>query len=150
MPCTAGGKHRYKNQRRLLMRVALIGCGLAAKQHILAIKSYKGAKVVGVADIDEERLTAFGEKYCIDAQFKNFKEMIERVKPEVVHIVTPPPTHATITKDVLALGCAVLVEKPMCMDETEADTLFDQYVEELDKLSNAIDKMLSGDEEHTE
>ena len=36
------------------------------------------------------------------------------------------------------------------VDETEADTLFDKYVEELDKLSNAIDKIFSGDEKNTE
>lgn len=105
------------------IRAALIGCGIAAEMHTPAIKSYKGAKIVGVSDLDEGKLTAFGKRHGIDGQFKDFEEMIIQTKPTVVHVLTPPRTHSAITKDVLAHGCAVLVEKPMCMDEAEADSM---------------------------
>ena len=107
------------------LRVALIGCGIGAEIHASAIKSYKGAKIVGMADLNRGKLMAFGERHGIDGHFTDFEEMIEQVKPTVVHIVTPPRTHAAITKDVLARGCAVLVEKPMCMDEAEADSMIE-------------------------
>jgi len=107
------------------MRVALIGCGIAGELHISAIKNYKTAELVGVADLNTERLATFAQRHKIDEQFKHFEEMIEKGKPDVVHILTPPPTHAAITKDVLARGCAVLVEKPMCMDEAEADAMIE-------------------------
>lgn len=107
------------------MKVGLIGCGVASEMHISAISKVRGAKVIGVADLDEGNLTEFGERYGIDARFKHYEEMIEQVKPTVVHVLTPPTTHAAITKEVLARGCAVLVEKPMCMDETEADSMIE-------------------------
>lgn len=107
------------------MRVGLIGCGVASELHISTISKIRGTKVIGVADLDEGKLTEFGKRHGIDARFKYFEEMIEQVKPTVVHVLTPPPTHATITKEVLARGCAVLVEKPMCMDETEADSMIE-------------------------
>lgn len=107
------------------MRVALIGCGIAAKLHMDAIKSYPGARIVGVADIDGDRLKAFGERYGIEGRFTEYEDMIERTRPTVVHILTPPHTHSLLTKAVLNKGCAVLVEKPMCIDEAEADTIIE-------------------------
>jgi predicted dehydrogenase len=107
------------------MRVALVGCGLAAGQHIRAIKTYDGARVVGVADLDQNRLNRFAEEHGISACFNNFEDMVDKAKPEVVHIVTPPPTHAAIATRVLELGCGVLVEKPMCMEEAEAKMIIE-------------------------
>ena len=105
------------------MRVAMIGCGLAAGQHLKAIRTFNDAQVVGIADLDEARLKRFGDQHSIGARYKDFEEMIAQEKPKVVHVVTPPRTHAAIATKVLELGCAVLVEKPMCMDEAEADRI---------------------------
>ncbi len=107
------------------MRVALIGSGVGANLHVTAIRATKGAEIVGIAGLDEKLLDRFGEKFGIGARFTDYREMIESTRPRVVHVVTPPRTHAEITKDVLERGCAVMVDKPMCMDEREADEMIE-------------------------
>lgn len=107
------------------MRVALVGCGFGAAHHMKAISTYNNAQVVGIADIGQDRLKQFGKKYGIGAQFSNFEEMIDKTRPDVVHVITPPLTHAAIATKILEMGCAVLVEKPMCMDEREADRIIE-------------------------
>lgn len=105
------------------MRVAVIGSGVGANLHAPAIQAYKGAEIVGVAGLDAKLLDEFGERYGVKARFTDYREMIESTRPRVVHVVTPPRTHAAITKEVLELGCAVMVDKPMCMNVREAEEL---------------------------
>lgn len=107
------------------MKVALVGSGLAAEQHIKAIRKYNGAAVVSIADLNAVRLEKFCNLYSIPGRYTNLEEMIDKEKPRVVHIVTPPLTHADIATKVLERGCAVLIEKPMCMDESEAERIIE-------------------------
>ncbi|MGH2992328.1 MAG: Gfo/Idh/MocA family protein, partial [Solirubrobacterales bacterium] len=46
-----------------------------------------------------------------------------RERPDVVHIVTPPQTHRELAVEAIEAGCHVLVEKPMALDEAEADEM---------------------------
>src|SRR5260370_35853977 len=39
--------------------------------------------------------------------------------PDVVHILTPPDSHATLAMEALRAGAHVFVEKPMAMSEQE-------------------------------
>ena len=39
--------------------------------------------------------------------------MLERVRPDVVHITTPPQSHFKLAMDALAAGAHVIVEKPI-------------------------------------
>jgi predicted dehydrogenase len=119
------------------MRVALIGSGVGANLHAPAIRAYRGAEIVGVAGLDEKLLAEFGERHGVAAmffavfgsrhgvaaRFTDYREMIEATRPRVVHVVTPPRTHAAIAKQALELGCAVMVDKPMCMNVQEAEEL---------------------------
>jgi predicted dehydrogenase len=107
------------------MRVGMIGSGVGAALHAPAIQAYKGAEIVGVAGLDEKLLEEFGEKYAVAARFTDYREMIEKTRPQVVHVVTPPKSHAQVTKDVLELGCAVMLDKPMCMTVEEADEIIE-------------------------
>jgi len=107
------------------MRVGMIGSGVGAALHAPAIQAYKDAEIVGVAGLDEKLLVAFGEKYNVEARFTDYREMIEKTRPQVVHVVTPPRSHAQVTKDVLELGCAVMLDKPMCMTVEEADEIIE-------------------------
>jgi predicted dehydrogenase len=46
--------------------------------------------------------------------------MLDEARPDVVHIVTPPATHAELARLCLAGGAHVYVEKPFATTATEA------------------------------
>ncbi len=65
-------------------------------------------------------LTA-SQKERINAAYKpkgyyNYKDMIEKEKPDAVVIATPLNTHYQITMDALSAGCFVFCEKTMCYE----------------------------------
>jgi nucleoside-diphosphate-sugar epimerase/predicted dehydrogenase len=49
--------------------------------------------------------------------------MIEVEAPDVVHVLTPPKSHAQIATDAMTLGCHTLVEKPMALEMEEAERM---------------------------
>jgi predicted dehydrogenase len=49
--------------------------------------------------------------------------MLASVKPNVVHITTPPPSHYPLAKICLEAGCNVYVEKPFTLNTAEAEEL---------------------------
>ena len=52
--------------------------------------------------------------------FTSAAEMLEAVRPDVVHIVTPPASHAELAMLCLARGAHVYVEKPFTLTAAEA------------------------------
>lgn len=105
------------------VRVGLIGCGKMGLQHLQAIKATPGATVVGVADpaADAETLRTLlpdGAQVLSDAQ-----DLLDGLRPDVVHIVTPPATHAPLAERALHAGCHVYVEKPFTATRAEAEAI---------------------------
>jgi predicted dehydrogenase/nucleoside-diphosphate-sugar epimerase len=102
------------------LRVAIIGCGRMGLHHVKAIEIQENAEVVAVADpaVDIQKLeSAAGRKIDL---FDDAKDMLEKIKPDVVHIVTPPKTHVNLAKLALEKGAHVYVEKPFALQVAEA------------------------------
>src|SRR5262245_26400570 len=76
------------------LRIALIGCGKMAINHVKAIHTCPGAQIVGVADPQgvPARLQALLPASA--TWFATAEDMLDAARPDVVHIVTPPSTHA--------------------------------------------------------
>lgn len=101
------------------MRVAIIGLGCISGVHYKAI-SRTDATLVAVCDNDERKLAAFRERTADPATpYTNYKEMIEKEHPDVVHICTPHYLHAEMVLYALRAGCNVLCEKPLCIREED-------------------------------
>ena len=47
------------------------------------------------------------------------------LKPDVVHIVTPPETHTALARRAIEAGCHVYLEKPFTPTAAEAETILD-------------------------
>ena len=107
------------------LKVALIGCGKMGLHHAKAIEIQKNAEVAAVADpaVDREKLeNTVGRKIDV---FDDAVEMLEKIKPDVVHIVTPPHTHVELAKLALEHGANVYVEKPFALTAEEAKSVID-------------------------
>jgi len=102
------------------LRIALIGCGKMAVNHVKAIHTCPGATIVGVADPQgvPARLQALLPASA--TWYATAEEMLDVARPDVVHIVTPPSTHAPLARLCLSRGAHVYVEKPFTLTSADA------------------------------
>ena len=104
-------------------RVALIGLGNAGfTLHLPALTDIPSATVVGACDLDPRRRARAGQAFNV-ATFESFDEMLDRTRPEVLVIGTPPASHVDYCLRALAAGANVICEKPFVSSVEEADTV---------------------------
>lgn len=103
-----------------MLRVAIVGCGKIADAHAAQIQRIKGAAIVGVCDREPLMAWQLYDRFPVDAFYSDLSEMIEKARPDVIHITTPPQSHSSIAKFCLKAGCHVFVEKPFTLHLQEA------------------------------
>lgn len=108
-----------------MIKVGIIGCGKVADQHAIQIQRLPGAEIVAVCDSEPLMAHQMYERFKTKTHFTLVKEMLASVKPDVVHITTPPQSHFGLAKMCLEAGCHVYVEKPFTLNTTEAEQLID-------------------------
>lgn len=109
-------------------RVAIIGCGKIADQHILAMQRIPDCNVVAVCDRERLMAEQLGERFRIPGIFSDAGEMLRAARPQVVHITTPPQSHFSLAMQCLEAGCHVYLEKPFTVTGDEAKQLLDYAV----------------------
>ena len=57
------------------------------------------------------------------------EELLERIKPDVVHICTPPDTHVALARLALQHGAHVYMEKPFALTESDAEEIISLAME---------------------
>ncbi|MDX2169335.1 MAG: Gfo/Idh/MocA family oxidoreductase [Deltaproteobacteria bacterium] len=102
------------------VRVGLIGCGRIARVHRAYLQGLESVELVGVCDTDAGARASFAAEAGL-AEFASVAELIERGRPQVAHVLTPPATHAPLALELLRAGVNVLVEKPLALDTAEAE-----------------------------
>jgi predicted dehydrogenase/nucleoside-diphosphate-sugar epimerase len=107
------------------LRIAIVGGGKMGAQHAAAIRAVPGAKLVAVVD---PKLSAaeLRERFGNDIEtFDDAVTMLEKVKPDVAHIVTPPSSHVPLAMAALERGANVYVEKPFALSVDDATRVLD-------------------------
>lgn len=122
-------------------RAALIGCGSMGSYymdelgnrrgrtmlpigHAEVLKTNRRTRLVAGADPNRERLDDFGRRWGVGDLFEDYREMLDRVRPEIVSIASPPELHAEHV-----IACAehgvkgIFCEKPLAPTLREADAL---------------------------
>jgi predicted dehydrogenase len=94
------------------VKAALIGAGQIAREHLTCLKSLPGIEVAAVCDLSPASAEAAAERYGIQAWFTDHRAMLEKVRPDVVHVTTPPVSHFRLAMDAFDAGAHVIVEKP--------------------------------------
>jgi len=105
------------------MKVAIIGCGFVSEGHVACLKRLQDIEIVGVADPDEAAAGRIAEKFGVQQVFADTTSLLRATSPEVVHLLTPPQTHAEIALQAMESGCHVLLEKPMAPTAAEASAI---------------------------
>src|ERR1700676_190687 len=104
------------------LRVGLVGAGYISEFHARAIKRVPNARIVGIADVVNSRAAGLASPFRIPKVFPTMEAMMNE-GVDVIHILTPPDTHAQLAIGALENGCHVLVEKPLAINAGEVDRI---------------------------
>jgi predicted dehydrogenase len=105
------------------LKAAIIGCGGRAKGHAEAYLKVPGIQLAAVTDVDRARADKFAADYGAPAYY-DAAEMLEKVKPEVVSVVTRAKDRCeVVTQCAEHRVRAVNAEKPMAITLEEADQM---------------------------
>ena len=108
------------------LRIALAGGGKMAQNHARAIgRTPTPAQLVAVADPSPEARAGIQAIAPGAAGYADLGELLEKERPDVLHICTPPTTHAALATAALEAGCHVYVEKPFVESGAEAEELLE-------------------------
>jgi len=105
------------------LKAALIGAGAIARQHLSCLKTLKGVEIAGVCDLSPAVAESAAERYGVSAWFTDHAAMLRDVRPDVVHVTTPPTSHFRLAMDALEAGAHVIVEKPATVKFAELEEL---------------------------
>ena len=105
-------------------KAAIIGTGGISKAHAEGLRALADrVELVACVDIDQARVDQFGDVYGVPHRFTDAGKMLESVKPDLVHICTPPHLHAELSIQAVKSGAWVLCEKPLCASLAELDAI---------------------------
>jgi predicted dehydrogenase/nucleoside-diphosphate-sugar epimerase len=104
------------------LRVGLVGAGYISEFHARAVRRVPNARLVGVTDSVTSRAASLAARFDIPSVFPTMEAMINE-GVDVIHVLTPPETHAQLAIAALKSGCHVLVEKPLAMNAEEVDCI---------------------------
>ena len=104
------------------LRVGLVGAGYISEFHARAIQRVPNARIVGIADVVDARATALAGRFGIPRVFSTMGALMDE-GIDVIHILTPPATHAQLAIAALKNGCHLLVEKPLAINAEEVDRI---------------------------
>jgi predicted dehydrogenase len=107
-----------------MLKFALVGCGRIAKRHseLLGHDQIKGAKLVAVCDIVEEKAKAIAEKFSVP-YYTDMDEMMQKENIDVVSVLTESGNHAKHVINLAKYGKHIVVEKPMALTIDDADEM---------------------------
>jgi len=85
------------------MRIAVVGAGQFGRKHIETVRNEPQCELVAVAD----------PAYTGELAFSDYREMLDRAKPQGVIIATPNALHVPVGLACVERSVPVLVEKPI-------------------------------------
>ena len=83
------------------VRIALIGAGSrSVSTHYPALSDLPEASVVAACDLDENRLQTACNRFSIPGRYSDYRQMIEREKPDAVYAIMPPHHLYDVSADI--------------------------------------------------
>lgn len=102
------------------MRIGFVGLGWATRGFHLAAARQLPVQLVGGADTSEAQRASWASETGLPA-YDDFDELLERERPDLVVVATPPQSHAQLATRALEAGAHVFCEKPFVATVREAD-----------------------------
>lgn len=120
----------------MTLRVAIVGCGKIADGHVEEIqKMPELARVVAACDLEPLMAEQLAARYGVEHHGADFGRLLDKLRPDVVHITTPPASHLPLALQAIDAGCHVFVEKPLTLRHADSKKLVARAEEAEKKLS---------------
>lgn len=104
-------------------RVAVVGCGAIAYEHLGPLSRLPDVELVGVCDTSPAAARFVAERFGAGAWFTDLTAMLDVTRPDAVHVLTPPHTHEGLSLQCLAAGADVVCEKPAAPDSAALERM---------------------------
>lgn len=106
------------------VRIAMIGAGgMANSVHYPSLAGFGDVELVGICDIDEQRLRQTADRYGIVHRYTDYRRMIEERAPDGVYAIGQPHIMYDIWLWCLREGQNLYIEKPMGITWHQAQML---------------------------
>lgn len=102
---------------------AILGCGPRAEAHIQAYEGIKEIQLNALCDKQKDRLNDYGKRFQISPShlYENLEMMLEKERPDILHIVTPPAIREEPMELAARYGVkGIIVEKPIALNPVQA------------------------------
>ena len=98
------------------------GTGYFSQFHYEAWARIPEIRLAALSSLDADTAAAVARDYEISRVYESVAEMLDREKPDLLDIITPPATHLKLVREAAARGIAVICQKPLAptYDEAEA------------------------------
>ncbi len=103
--------------------IGIIGTGFARRVQIPAFRECEGARIVSIASGWVENAAAAAAEFGVGHFTGDWRETISHPDVHLVCITTPPRLHREMTLFAIEQGKHILCEKPMAMNQTEAEEM---------------------------
>ncbi|OXS55931.1 oxidoreductase [Cohnella sp. CIP 111063] len=105
-----------------MVNFALVGCGFIANKHSEAISEIEDACIYAVCDKIEQNMVPYKEKHSA-LTYNDYDLLLQDPNVQVVNICTPSGTHAALAIKAAKAGKHVILEKPMALNEKDANDI---------------------------
>ncbi|GAA4471815.1 Gfo/Idh/MocA family protein [Phytohabitans houttuyneae] len=106
------------------MKVVIVGCGAIADRWARVLTADPRVEVAAVVDPDLDRAEQLAARRCPAAvPATSLRQACTAVEAKLVANLTPPQTHAAVSREALAADLHVLTEKPLALRVAEAAEL---------------------------
>lgn len=107
------------------LRVALVGCGRISAYHLAALKAIRGVETIAVCDLDERVARETATRHGIRGCYTDPEAMLRDLRPDVVHLLTPPMSHAALARIATKYRTHMYIEKPLAANEPDARSILE-------------------------
>jgi predicted dehydrogenase len=93
-------------------RIAVVGAGYFSQFHLEGWAGLANAQIVGLCDADAAKAAALAQRFGIARTFTRVEQMLDALRPALVDVVTPPPSHAQVLQAVFQRRLPAICQKP--------------------------------------
>lgn len=103
--------------------VGVVGAGIISNVTLNGYATHPSSRIAAICDIDETRAKEKARKWGIERIYGNLEEMLKNDSINTVHILLPHSLHASAAIAAANAGKNVIVQKPIAMSLSEADSM---------------------------
>jgi predicted dehydrogenase len=94
------------------LRVAAAGAGYFSQFQYLGWRNMAEVELVGLSNRDRAKGEAMAARYGVPRVFGDVEAMLDAAKPDLLDVITPPPTHYAFVAAAVARRIPVICQKP--------------------------------------